>query len=99
MWLKKTPINLFSLALLIAALYFTIFNTNVYATGVLSFLLGCFFKAIFQYESTMFSIKTSREIIRLLPLPILRNFSSCCACVVRLSAVYIYIVHRQHTLR
>ena len=44
MWLKKAPINLFSLALLIAALYFTIFNTNVYATGVLSFLLGCFLK-------------------------------------------------------
>lgn len=44
MWLKKAPINLFSLALLIAALYFTIFNTNVYAIGVLSFLLGCFLK-------------------------------------------------------
>ena len=44
MWLKKAPINLFSLALLIAALYFTIFATNVYAIGVLSFLLGCFLK-------------------------------------------------------
>ena len=44
MWLKKTPINLFSLALLIAALYFTIFATNVYAIGALSFLLGCFLK-------------------------------------------------------
>ena len=44
MWLKKAPINLFSLALLIAALYFTIFNTNVYAIGALSFLLGCFLK-------------------------------------------------------
>ena len=44
MWLKKAPINLFSLALLIAALYFTIFVTNVYAIGVLSFLLGCFLK-------------------------------------------------------
>ncbi len=32
------------MALLIAALYFTIFNTNVYAIGVLSFLLGCFLK-------------------------------------------------------
>lgn len=44
MWLKKTPINLFSLALLIAALYFTIFATNVYAIGALSFLLVCFLK-------------------------------------------------------
>ena len=44
MWLKKAPINLFSLALLIAALYFTIFVTNVYAIGALSFLLGCFLK-------------------------------------------------------
>ncbi len=44
MWLKKAPINLFSLALLIATLYFTIFVTNVYAIGVLSFLLGCFLK-------------------------------------------------------
>lgn len=38
MWLKKAPINLFSLALLIATLYFTIFVTNVYAIGVLSFI-------------------------------------------------------------
>ena len=44
MWLKKAPINLFSLTLLIAALYFTIFATNVYAIGVLSFLLVCFLK-------------------------------------------------------
>ena len=44
MWLKKAPINLFSLVLLIAALYFTIFVTNVYAIGALSFLLGCFLK-------------------------------------------------------
>ena len=44
MWLKKAPINLFSLTLLIAALYFTIFATNVYAIGALSFLLGCFLK-------------------------------------------------------
>ena len=44
MWLKKAPINLFSLALLIAALYFTIFNTNVYAMGAFAFLLGCFLK-------------------------------------------------------
>lgn len=44
MWLKKAPINLFSLALLIAALYFTIFVTNIYAIGVLSFLLVCFLK-------------------------------------------------------
>ena len=44
MWLKKAPINLFSLALLIAALYFTIFVTNVYAIGALSFLLVCFLK-------------------------------------------------------
>ena len=44
MWLKKAPISLFSLSLLIAALYFTIFVTNVYAIGVLSFLLVCFLK-------------------------------------------------------
>ena len=44
MWLKKAPVNLFSLALLIAALYFTIFATNVYAIGALSFLLVCFLK-------------------------------------------------------
>ena len=44
MWLKKAPINLFSLALLIASLYFTIFVTNVYAIGALSFLLVCFLK-------------------------------------------------------
>ena len=44
MWLQKAPINLFSLALLIATLYFTIFVTNVYAIGVLSFLLVCFLK-------------------------------------------------------
>ena len=44
MWLKKTPINLFSLALLIAALYFTIFVTNVYAMGAFAFLLVCFLK-------------------------------------------------------
>ena len=44
MWLKKAPINLFSLALLIAALYFTIFATNVYAMGAFAFLLGCFLK-------------------------------------------------------
>lgn len=44
MWLKKAPINLFSLALSIAALYFTIFATNVYAIGALSFLLVCFLK-------------------------------------------------------
>ena len=44
MWLKKAPINLFSLALLIAALYFTIFNTNVYAMGAFAFLLVCFLK-------------------------------------------------------
>lgn len=44
MWLKKAPINIFSLALLIAALYFTIFVTNVYAMGALAFLLGCFLK-------------------------------------------------------
>ena len=44
MWLKKAPINLFSLALLIAALYFTIFVTNVYAIGAFAFLLVCFLK-------------------------------------------------------
>ena len=44
MWLKKAPVNLFSLALLIAALYFTIFITNVYAIGAFAFLLGCFLK-------------------------------------------------------
>ena len=44
MWLKKAPINLFSLTLLIAALYFTIFVTNVYAMGAFAFLLGCFLK-------------------------------------------------------
>ncbi len=44
MWLKKAPINLFSLALLIAALYFTIFVTNVYAMGAFAFLLVCFLK-------------------------------------------------------
>lgn len=44
MCLKKAPVNLFSLALLIAALYFTIFNTNVYAMGAFAFLLGCFLK-------------------------------------------------------
>ena len=44
MWLKKAPINLFSLALLIASLYFTIFVTNVYAKGAFAFLLVCFLK-------------------------------------------------------
>lgn len=44
MWLKKAPINLFSLALLIAALYFTIFVTNVYAIGTFAFLLVSFLK-------------------------------------------------------
>ena len=44
MWLKKTPINLFSLALLIAALYFTIFVSNFYAIGIFGFLLVCFLK-------------------------------------------------------
>ena len=44
MWLKKAPVNLFSLALLIAALYFTIFATNPYAIGAFVFLLLCFFK-------------------------------------------------------
>ena len=38
MWLKKAPINFFSLALLIASLYFTIFVTNVYAIGALSYV-------------------------------------------------------------
>ena len=55
-------------------------------------LLFCFFTALFQYESTMFSIKTSREIIRLLPLPILRNISSCCACVVCLLCIFILFI-------
>ena len=44
MWLKKAPVNLFSLALLIADLYFTIFATNPYAIGAFVFLLLCFFK-------------------------------------------------------
>lgn len=44
MWLKKAPINLFSLALLIVALYFTIFVTNVYAIGTFVFLMVCFLK-------------------------------------------------------
>ena len=44
MWLKKAPINLFSLSLLIAALYFTIFVTNVYAIGTFLFLMVCFLK-------------------------------------------------------
>ena len=44
MWLKKAPINLFSLALLIAALYFTIFVTNVYAIGAFVFLMVFFLK-------------------------------------------------------
>lgn len=44
MWLKKAPVNLFSLALLISALYFTIFATNLYAIGAFVFLLLCFFK-------------------------------------------------------
>ena len=42
MWLKKSPINLFSLALLIVALYFTIFVSNFYAIGALSFLWSVF---------------------------------------------------------
>ena len=44
MWLKKAPISLFSLSLLIAALYFTIFVTNVYAIGAFVFLMVCFLK-------------------------------------------------------
>ncbi|WP_417164320.1 ComEC/Rec2 family competence protein, partial [Streptococcus sp.] len=44
MWLKKVPINLFSLALLIAALYFTIFVSNFYAIGIFGFLMVCFLK-------------------------------------------------------
>lgn len=44
MWFKKAPINLFSLSLLIAALYFTIFVTNVYAIGAFVFLMICFLK-------------------------------------------------------
>ena len=44
MWLKKAPISLFSLALLIAALYFTIFVTNVYAIGTFVFLMVCLLK-------------------------------------------------------
>ena len=44
MWLKKVPINLFSLALLIVALYFTIFVSNFYAIGIFGFLLVCFLK-------------------------------------------------------
>ena len=44
MWLKKAPINLFSLSLLIAALYFTIFVTNVYAIGTFVFLMVCLLK-------------------------------------------------------
>ena len=44
MWLKKAPINFFSLSLLIAALYFTIFVTNVYAIGTFVFLMVCFLK-------------------------------------------------------
>lgn len=44
MWLKKAPVNLFSLALLIVALYFTIFATNPYAIGAFVFLLLSFFK-------------------------------------------------------
>lgn len=44
MWLKKAPISLFSLALLIAALYFTIFVTNVYSIGTFVFLMVCFLK-------------------------------------------------------
>ena len=44
MWLKKAPISLFSLSLLIAALYFTIFITNVYAIGTFVFLMVCFLK-------------------------------------------------------
>ena len=45
MWLKKAPINLFSLALLIAALYFTVFVTNVYAIGTFVFSFRMFFEA------------------------------------------------------
>ena len=44
MWLKKAPINLFSLALLIAVLYFTIFVSNFYAIGTFVFLMVCFLK-------------------------------------------------------
>ena len=44
MWLKKAPISLFSLSLLIAALYFTIFVTNVYAIGTFVFLMVCLLK-------------------------------------------------------
>ena len=44
MWFKKAPINLFSLALLVVALYFTIFVTNVYAIGAFVFLMICFLK-------------------------------------------------------
>ena len=44
MWLKKAPISLFSLSLLIAALYFTIFVTNVYAIVAFIFLMICFLK-------------------------------------------------------
>ena len=44
MWLKKVPINLFSLALLIVTLYFTIFVSNFYAIGIFGFLLVCFLK-------------------------------------------------------
>ena len=45
MWLKKSPINLFSLALLIVALYFTIFVSNFYAIGAFVFFYGLFFEA------------------------------------------------------
>ena len=44
MWLKKAPINLFSLALLIVALYFTIFVSNFYAIGTFVFLVICFLR-------------------------------------------------------
>ena len=44
MWLKKAPINLFSLALLIVALYFTIFVSNFYAIGTFVFLMICFLR-------------------------------------------------------
>ena len=44
MWLKKAPINLFSLALLIAVLYFTIFVSNFYAIGAFVFFMVCFLK-------------------------------------------------------
>ena len=44
MWLKKSPINLFSLALLIVALYFTIFVSNFYAIGAFVFFMVCFLK-------------------------------------------------------